>query len=175
MKQEEQRLDEWRKRLSERQTMFSIRSMLRLGGHSSSPECRDAVYSQLDELLHLLLSVAGYSPAVMSGLPLPPDSDKLPIVPCFRLHEVMWCMIQSAFKCEQFWVPVCVNCEQRMLSTKSFVFKLHFKKMIMPYVQFMQYPVMMQWSKPLQCLPTCWHTSSVFTPYGNNKKRVIFH
>eukprot|EP00064_Thunnus_orientalis_P021689 superscaffoldBa00006753_g21856 len=35
------------------------RSMLRLGGRSSSPKCRDAVCSQLDELLHLLLSDAG--------------------------------------------------------------------------------------------------------------------
>lgn len=47
------------KGVSKRRTVFTIRSMLRVGGYSSRAECRGNVYSQLDELLHLLLSDTG--------------------------------------------------------------------------------------------------------------------
>lgn len=55
------------------------------------PECGDAVYSQLDELLHLLLSEPRLGPpAIGAGLPLPPDAGKrwlLCFCVCVRLRD----------------------------------------------------------------------------------------
>lgn len=78
--------------------MFSMKSMLSVGGRSSSsPEFREAVDSQLEELLHLLLSGAAYSlQQSWQVLPLPPDSDKLPML-CVCIYMRL-CDVRLGFK-----------------------------------------------------------------------------